>query len=93
MGEVQRSVTVGGVTTVESYLYSYLTSPDPNAGKMSSAVLRRKIGTGSWSTVRQAQYAYYGSSESHGNLGDLKTATIQDIIDSVQKLVPETPTV
>jgi hypothetical protein len=78
VGEVQRSVTVGGVTTTESYLYSYLSSPDPNAGKESSVVLRRKVGTGSWTTIRQTLYAYYTSGQSHGNLGDLKTATIQD---------------
>jgi hypothetical protein len=78
VGEVQRSTTVGGTTYTESYLYSYLSSPDPNAGKVSSVVERRKFGSGSWTTVRQVQYAYYGSSESHGNKGDLKTATIQD---------------
>jgi hypothetical protein len=78
VGEVQRSTTVTGTTYTEIYLYNYLTSPDPNAGKISSVVLRSKVGTGSWNTSRQVQYAYYGSSESHGNLGDLKTATIQD---------------
>jgi YD repeat-containing protein len=78
VAEVQRSTTVGSTTYTESYLYTYLSSPDPNVGNLSSVVERRKVGTSSWTTVRQVQYAYYGSSESHGNLGDLKTATIQD---------------
>src|SRR5437870_602024 len=39
--DVQRSVTVGGATTVESYLYTYLASPDLNAGRLSNVTLRR----------------------------------------------------
>src|SRR5262249_7554248 len=68
--EVQRSATVGGTTTSESFVYGYLASPDPNAGKLSDVTLRRQVGPGSWSTVRKAVYSYYGSSESNGNLGD-----------------------
>src|SRR5262249_17045477 len=48
------------------------------AGKLQSVTLRRKVGAGSWSTVRKVDYAYYDGVESHGNLGDLKTAIIRD---------------
>jgi YD repeat-containing protein len=75
--EVQRSTTVSGTTTTESYLYSYLSS-GVNAGLLQSVVLRRQVNGGSWSTVRQVQYAYYDGTQSYGNAGDLLTATVQD---------------
>jgi hypothetical protein len=71
--EVQRSVTIGGVTTTESLLYSYNAS-----GYISNVTLRRKVGAGSWTTVRQVAYTYYASGEAHGNVGNLKLAVIQD---------------
>jgi RHS repeat-associated protein len=76
--EVRHSSTVGGTTITESYLYNYLTAPDPNAGNLASVTLRRLVTGGSWATVRQVQYAYYDSVAAHGNLGDLQTATLQD---------------
>ncbi|AGA25127.1 RHS repeat-associated core domain-containing protein [Singulisphaera acidiphila] len=33
---------------------------------------------GAWTTVRKVEYDYYGKSDSHGNIGDLRTATIKD---------------
>ena len=75
--EVQRSVTICSVTTIESYLYTYLTSGG-NSGKLSNVKLRRQVGGGSWTTIRQVDYTYYDGSESHGNLGDLKKAVIKD---------------
>jgi hypothetical protein len=71
--EVQRSITVGGVTTTESYLYAYIETQGDNEGKLESVTLQRQVGSGSWTTVREVQYTYYGSSEDFGNLGDLKT--------------------
>src|SRR5262249_31215591 len=50
--EVQRSRTVGGTTTTESYLTTYLTS-GTNAGRASDVTLRRQVGAGSWVTVRK----------------------------------------
>jgi hypothetical protein len=78
VAEVQHSSTVGTTTVTESYQFSYLSAPYPNAGNLSQVVLRRQTNGGSWSTVRQVVYGYYVSTDSHGNLGDLKTATIED---------------
>jgi RHS repeat-associated protein len=75
--EVQRSNTTGGVTVVESYLYSYL-STGPNTGLLANVTLRRQVNGGAWSTVRQATYTYYDGTQSYGNQGDLMTAVVQD---------------
>jgi hypothetical protein len=72
--EMQRS----DGTTTQSYLYTYLVSPDPNAGLISNITLRQKVGSGSWTVVRQANYTYYNGTQSYGNLGDLLSATILD---------------
>ena len=53
--EMQRS----DGTITQSYLYTYLASPDPNAGLISNVTLRQKVGTGSWTVVRQVNYDYY----------------------------------
>jgi hypothetical protein len=74
VSEVQR----GDATVTESFLYSYLTGTDPNAGRVASVTLRRQPNGGSWATVREADYAYYDGVESNGNLGDLKTVIIRD---------------
>jgi hypothetical protein len=75
--EVQRSSTVGSTTVVESYLYSYIAT-GVNAGLMQSAVLRRQVNGGAWSTVRQVAYAYFDGTQSYGNAGDLQTAQVKD---------------
>jgi RHS repeat-associated protein len=75
--EVQRSTTSGGTTVTESYLYAYVASGG-NAGLVQSETLRRQVNGGAWATVRQVQYAYYDGVEAHGNLGDLKTVSVQD---------------
>jgi hypothetical protein len=76
--EVQRSTTVGGVTTTESFLYTYLTS-GVNAGLLSNVTLRRQVNGGSWTIVRQVAYTYYdGTTDTHGNVNDLKLAVIED---------------
>ena len=77
IAEVQRSTTSGGNTYTESYVYTYITT-GPNIGLLSSVVLREKVNSGSWSTTRQVLYTYYDGVVSYGNLGDLKTATIED---------------
>jgi YD repeat-containing protein len=75
--EVQRSSTSGGVTTVESYLSSYIAS-GTNQGLIASVVLRRQVNGGSWSTVREVDYSYYDGTQSYGNAGDLQKAVIKD---------------
>jgi hypothetical protein len=62
----------------ESWLYSYLTSPDPNAGLLSTVQQRQSNGQGGWSTVQQVVYRYYDGTTSFGNLGDLETASVED---------------
>ena len=75
--EVQRSGTEGGQAVTESYLYAYVGAGE-NAGLLEGVTLRRKVDAGAWATVRTVEYAYYGTSESFGNPGDLKTATVKD---------------
>jgi len=75
--EVQRSATVDGQTTTESYLYAYVGS-GANAGLMESATLRRKVDSGSWDVVRKTEYSYYENSDSFGGDGDLKLSVIKD---------------
>ena len=75
--EVQRSATVGGTTTTESYLYTFV-SGGANDGLIASVTQRRKVGAGSWTTVRSAEYAYYTTGDSGGNSLDLKTVTVKD---------------
>ena len=78
VAEMQRTDATSGVT--ESYLYTYLSSPDPNAGQISNVTLRRQVNGGAWSTVRQVNYDYYDGTgqKPYGNLGDLRTATTLD---------------
>jgi len=41
--------------------------------------LRTKVNSGSWTTVRQVQYAYYDGTQTYGgSTGDLMTATFED---------------
>jgi hypothetical protein len=78
VAEMQRTDSGSGVT--ESYLYTYLSAPDANAGMLANVTLRRQVNGGSWTTVRQVVYDYYDgtSQKPYGNLGDLRTATIKD---------------
>jgi RHS repeat-associated protein len=82
--EVERSSTVGSTTVNESFLYAYIASGE-NKNLVENITLRRNVNGGSWTTVRKVLYDYYDSTETHGNVGDLETATITDgtnIIDT-----------
>ncbi len=79
-GEIQYHAYSGTGSVTESYLYSYLSS-GPNAGLLSSVVLRQEI-SGSWSPVQQVVYTYY-SGETHGNVGDMEFATVEDASGNV----------
>ncbi len=74
--EVQRSTTVGGVTTIESLQYVYLTT-GPNTGLLDKVTLRRKVGSGNFVDVRKEVFTYYAG-EAYGNTGNLKLAVLQD---------------
>jgi RHS repeat-associated protein len=77
--ELSWAVTAGSVTTTESLLFAYgITDPrDPNYGRVTSAQLRRMVGTGSWETVRTVEYTYYDGTD-NGDAGDLKTTVVKD---------------
>ncbi|OYV85990.1 MAG: hypothetical protein B7Z73_12545 [Planctomycetia bacterium 21-64-5] len=72
IGEIQRSNTSGGNTTVESFLYTY------SGGDFQTVLLRRQVNGGAWTNVSQASYAYYASGDENGSPGDLKTVTTQN---------------
>ncbi len=74
--EIQASNTVGSTTITESYYYTYTTIGSSNV--LSNVTLRRKINSGSWSSVRQVAYTYYGAGSSYGTQGDLELAQIED---------------
>src|SRR5262249_25400915 len=58
IAEIQRTDAATQLT--ESYLYTYLTGSDPNAGLLSNVTLRRQTTTnGPWTTVRQVDYTYF----------------------------------
>ena len=75
--EVQYAISGSSGPGTQSYVYSYLSS-GPNAGLLSSVVLRHKVGTGSWTTVEEVAYTYYDGSETYGNVGDMEFATVED---------------
>lgn len=70
-------------TVVESFVYEYTTLSDDRQ-MLTDIVQRRQIDNGDWETIRQVQYDYYDStSDSYGNVGDLKTTTTLDADDNV----------
>jgi hypothetical protein len=64
IAEVQRSTTVNGTTTTESFLYTFI-SGGVNSGLVASLTLRRQVNGGPWGTVRQAVYAYYDGTQAY----------------------------
>jgi RHS repeat-associated protein len=76
IAEVQRTDAGTGLT--ESYLNTYQVG-GPNDGLLTHVTLRRRTSaTAPWSVVRQVDYTYYDGSQPFGNVGDLRTATLQD---------------
>ena len=69
---VSRSSAKGTDTLTENFAFTYNTDL-----RLTNVLLRRRVNTGSWDDVRQVNYEYYGSSDSHGLEGDLKTVTVQ----------------
>jgi RHS repeat-associated protein len=85
--EVDQTETIGTVTTLLSYMYSYLPSTDPNAGLLASLTQEQKtydssLGQNadntSYSAVRAVDYAYYTDGSVGGNAGELATQTVTD---------------
>jgi hypothetical protein len=79
IAEVQRSSTTNGVTTTESFVYTY--GADTNSlgdSVVQNVELRRQVGSGNWIPIRQAVFTYYGDTSSYGNPGDLETEQIKD---------------
>jgi RHS repeat-associated protein len=96
LSHVDRNQLVAGVTTNEQFLYSYVPS-GVNAGLTASIELRRNTntsgytwqdldndaGSSDWHSVRSVEYTYYGSNDPNGNVGDLKLATIKELVTEV----------
>ncbi len=84
---IVNSATSGTVTTKEALAYSYLASPDPNAGKVGSITWQTKTydtslgqsdSSVSYSIVKETDYTYYNTGDSGGSLGDLEMAQTKD---------------
>jgi RHS repeat-associated protein len=71
--EVQRSYTSGGDTVTESYLYDF--NPSTLPPQIEFVTLRRRVNSGSWESVVNAEYSYYGDNEDFGSKDDLKLVT------------------
>jgi hypothetical protein len=82
IAEVQRSATTGGVTTTESFLYTYI-GRGVNIGLVQNVTLRREVSPNGWKTVRQAVFSYYDGTQLYGNQGDLETEQIEDASNNV----------
>lgn len=73
LSEIRR----GPTTATESFLFTY------DSNDRVSRVTWRKTSDSTanpivWTTIREVGYAYYGASDSNGNTGDLKLATVHD---------------
>ncbi|MEM8875272.1 MAG: RHS repeat-associated core domain-containing protein [Planctomycetota bacterium] len=83
-GDVTRVERDNGATgsskITERFDYDYSDSSNGGSGdEIDTVTWRRQRGdTGSFETIRTTAYTYYGSSESHGTEGDLKTAVVKD---------------
>ncbi|WP_428936902.1 hypothetical protein [Fontivita pretiosa] len=75
--EITRQGTFGGTQHTESIAYSYVAS-GANTGLLESVTLRRKVGAGSYATVRSVSYSYYVDADSYGSDGDLELAEVKD---------------
>jgi len=78
---VTRETTVDSVTYYEKYTHTYVASGD-NEGKKEKVKLERKEGAGSWETVRSTKYTYYDSTDTYGNIGDVKLVETLDASDN-----------
>jgi len=74
---MSRAVTTGGTTTTSTSSFTYFTSGS-NMGRVSNITLTETVGGGGAVTVRSADLDYYGTLDSNGNSGDLKTVIIKD---------------
>ncbi len=75
--EVSTVNVTASPSVTESIVYTYSTT-SPNAGMLSSATLRRKVGTGSYATVMTATYAYHDGTTTSGSAQDLKSVEIKN---------------
>jgi len=81
IGTVERAS--GGQAALERYQYEYATA-GANSGRLEKVTLQRRAdASSSWNDIRRVVYSYYEGTDTHGSLGDLKTATEQTLVDSV----------
>lgn len=73
---VERAATIDSVTYTERWEYEYTTAAPI---RLDAVHLQRKVGSGSFTTVRSVDYGYYASDVSdQGKTGDLKSVRIRD---------------
>lgn len=84
VGEIERSCTIGGITTIYSLIYDYFSSGE-HQHKIQSATLRHTTDGTTWTTDRKVLYDYYTSTDAtpasglpQGSLNDLKLVTVED---------------
>ena len=74
---IERTTGSGSGELGEAFVYTYLTS-GVNAGLLSGVVQETQTGGGSWTTVLQVAYTYYGSGSGNGVPGELQLATVEN---------------
>lgn len=72
--ELQRCVTIDGVTVIESLLYEY--TPNGSCPPLLFRVTLRR--SGAWIPVQRITYGYYDNGAMFGNNGDLQTAFLEN---------------
>jgi len=72
---LQQSAVIDSVTVTQQLVYKW---SSPYDQRLESVTLRRQEGAGAWQEINRVSYTYYGSSDTHGALEDLKTATTEE---------------
>ena len=65
--DIQRSVSMGGMTGYESFLYGWAA----DGTRLENMTLRRRMDTQPWETIERIDYANYPVTNSYGQAGDL----------------------
>ncbi|ADG66878.1 AmoP [Planctopirus limnophila DSM 3776] len=74
IAEIRRTGMVGAEVLTEAFVYTY----DATSGNLTSATLRRELGSGGWEDVRRATYGYYDGTTANGSLSDLELVELEE---------------
>ena len=77
--DIQRSVSMGGMTGYESFLYGW----SGDGKQMQSLTVRRRMGTQPWQTIERTEYGYFPADGPHGRAGDLMLVTQKNGEDEI----------